>query len=450
MNTSTYTSTVKKGRKHKAYVSSWGETIPGLSRRPDGRWRNTLTNREYREQDERLAVARFRQETRGMGNEQPLAVSVPMDSMDLAHKTYGLGDGVTAPAAQMVVENGTPMIQQMVTPAVLWPWLREQLLNRPEWVAKEVGIPQLASLANFDLPKASIKLADLLKAYMEHAEVKKHRKDTVEAQIKRFIQVTGFNCLRDFTTEGLIKYRDGLVAAGFTGATIKSYMAKITAILGFGAKRGFNATEIRLALDKCSVLVAPKHDTEFKPHPISRENFHKLLNKADAMMRAALLFSLNAALYPSELLGVTIDSLDLDKGIYKGKRSKTGVKRFAVLWPETVAAIRAILTPDSTCLFPSQAGVVHSVYSFRRIYMNLRKAAGVPDDVMYNHMRDGAYSTALNAGVQLQAAQALAGHRFDGEVDNYVQRMEKMVAPACSAIYSHYGPFPSTCAEQAA
>jgi hypothetical protein len=46
----------KVGRKQKPYRTSWNETIDGLSRRPDGRWRIIGTQTTYSEHDERKAT----------------------------------------------------------------------------------------------------------------------------------------------------------------------------------------------------------------------------------------------------------------------------------------------------------------------------------------------------------------------------------------------------------
>lgn len=49
------------GRRHKPYVTSWGEAIDGLCRDSDGRWRIAGGTLRFSEADERKAIDRFRQ-----------------------------------------------------------------------------------------------------------------------------------------------------------------------------------------------------------------------------------------------------------------------------------------------------------------------------------------------------------------------------------------------------
>src|ERR1041384_1192956 len=49
----------KTGRKTIPYRAADGTTYDGLYRKPDGRWRILATGEEFREADERLAIARF-------------------------------------------------------------------------------------------------------------------------------------------------------------------------------------------------------------------------------------------------------------------------------------------------------------------------------------------------------------------------------------------------------
>lgn len=45
----------RRGRPAKSYTTSWGETINGLARGNDGRWRIIATGQRFTEADERRA-----------------------------------------------------------------------------------------------------------------------------------------------------------------------------------------------------------------------------------------------------------------------------------------------------------------------------------------------------------------------------------------------------------
>ncbi|MGA2499148.1 MAG: hypothetical protein ABSH20_15515 [Tepidisphaeraceae bacterium] len=135
------------GRKQTPYIvqagPDKGKVIQGLYRATDGRWKILETGERFTETDEFKAISRFREWERKASKPQPLNIKEPVS---LFHKM-------------------TDSIPQYA----LWSWLREQLIERPEWVANKVNIPQLANLKNLNLPKQGIKLADLLKSYVDYA-----------------------------------------------------------------------------------------------------------------------------------------------------------------------------------------------------------------------------------------------------------------------------------------
>ena len=106
-------------------------------------------------------------------------------------------------------------------------------------------------------------------------------------------------------------------------------------------------------------------------------------------------------------------------------RGKTGVPRVAVLWRRTVEAIKAYQAEarhESSYLFVGRTGQPYDGNHVGRNFRRIRSEAGVPDDVEFAHIRDGAYSAAFNAdGVEEKHAKVLAGHR-SGMSDAYVKR----------------------------
>lgn len=55
----------------------------------------------------------------------------------------------------------------------------------------------------------------------------------------------------------------------------------------------------------------------------------------------------------------------------------------------------------------------------------------------FNALRDGAYTAACEAGVDINVTRILAGHS-SGMADHYVQRRPAIVRPACEAVEKHY------------
>ena len=90
-----------------------------------------------------------------------------------------------------------------------------------------------------------------------------------------------------------------------------------------------------------------------------------------------------------------------------------------------------------TPVFLSQQGTRWSGKSANVLFRGLRKKASVAECVKAEHCRDGAYTAAIEAGVELMQAKLLAGHST-GIPDHYAQRRPAMVADAVAAIERAY------------
>jgi integrase len=72
------------------------------------------------------------------------------------------------------------------------------------------------------------------------------------------------------------------------------------------------------------------------------------LSAANQRLRVAILLGINCAFGPSDMVAITLDHLNLDADIpyHEFRRTKNARKRTAVLWPETVKAIRRYIDGD--------------------------------------------------------------------------------------------------------
>src|SRR5262249_45654274 len=75
----------------------------------------------------------------------------------------------------------------------------------------------------------------------------------------------------------------------------------------------------------------------------SAEEIRRMIDAAQQPLKAMILLGINAALGNEDCVRLTRSRLDLDAGTLTYPRVKTGVKRRAILWPETVAALREAL-----------------------------------------------------------------------------------------------------------
>jgi integrase len=77
---------------------------------------------------------------------------------------------------------------------------------------------------------------------------------------------------------------------------------------------------------------------------IEAADLWRLIDAADAQMRAMILLALNAGYGNTDCATLPLSAIDLDCRWVSYTRPKTGVPRRAPLWPETVAALREAIT----------------------------------------------------------------------------------------------------------
>lgn len=406
--------------------------MPGLYKRPDGRWRVMATGQRFTEPDERRAVARFR------AMQGPQLVDVPAQ--------IGKAEPASPPD-----ENGFTsglIFKPEVPSESFWAWLRDQLITRPEYVAQMTGIPELANLRHLPLPKPAIKLEELVEVYMIHNPSKLYSRQRAVRTFRKLMRFTKAQTLDDLTQEKLTAWRNRIEndpKLRSAGTRVGLY-GHVKAIIGFGLKMGMDQTQIRSALDRCKVLWTGDVIPHVDPRPISREHFHQLLEAGGEPWRPWLLLALNLAMTFEDLVQLQWKDFDLEKGTYAAIRVKTRRKRIpraGVLWPETLEAIKKL--PQRTeYVFTNRLGTRYSKNSRVNLFAKLRKKAGLPDDIYMSQIRDAAYTIAAQNAPDERLARVLAGHRAAGLQDNYVLRNLEFVRPACEAIYKAFGPFPPT------
>lgn len=432
----------KMGRRREHHRDSrTGLPVVGLYKRPgDNRWTIAATGETFRCDDEVLAIDRFRQWER---QHKKTSVAFTAGGQQLSAQSADVIQQAIEGAAQLEAPHAfTPhtdlaAIYQM-DKGHFYAFMRELLLNNAVECAEGTGLPTLANFRDMPIPRASVKMSDLIAAYLEHAEVKQYRKNSIEKLWNKFTETTGAATVRDLTTESILKFRDAEVATGKTPETLKWIFAAIKGVFSFGLDRAFDAVEIRTALDKCVVLKAPNGTgTPKNPSPITREELETLLSKSDEFMQAAILIGLNFCLHPGEAMAVKWSEIDSSGKTFQSRRSKTAVIRAAGLWDRTIAALEK-LPKRSEYVFTSTTGLNYSVSMLNKKFAELRANCEVPADLVFDALRDGAYTAACAAGVPMNLCMLLAGHKLPAEADHYVQRNPGMVKPATDAVEKHY------------
>lgn len=326
--------------------------------------------------------------------------------------------------------------------ADFWRAVRELALKDPEKFRSETGLRIVD-----ERPKPSAKLADLLAAY----EAKRRTPKSEEIQKVRrywsfFTKAVGVATVRDITPDLLTKWEDAAYLPFHDGGSPKTLHHRFEYAL-----RLFNyAITKQIDADECErvrreILSRKAELPDLRnpnPQPIGVDDFHKMLDAADAKWRAILLTSLNLCYYPVDLRTLPKSAVDFKSGVVIFDRAKTGqTTRVGVLWPRTIAALRAYQKAEpheAATVFITQYGTGYSDEGFRTTFRMLRKEWGLPDSVEFQHVRDGSYSAAIRGGASETVAKILAGHKIKGMSDAYVKRDPTMVQAATDAIQQHY------------
>jgi hypothetical protein len=274
------------------------------------------TNHRFTEPDERLAVRTFRDRYAPAPTE---LVQVPVLAPGQAQSNEEVNQILAYRAETVVDADGGSVTVRNAHPTALWGWLRQLLLKEPEYIAKMVGIPELASLRHLSLPRPSIKSSEVIAPYQRQNPSTPKAKQEALAPLQRLIDhAGGAKTLEDLTTGVLLSFRQSIE----TSTTLKSagtrrgYFGRIKSIIGFGLKVGMDAVQIRACLDRCKVSWTADPPPAPRPTPIGREHFHALLDAGGNAWRPWLLLGLNLCLHLDEVCDLAWDDFNLEQATY--------------------------------------------------------------------------------------------------------------------------------------
>ena len=353
----------------------------------------------------------------------------------------------------------TVIAQTKVGEAAFWERVRDAIIHDPEEAAEKTGIKQLSYLTDLKPPTPSLPLmtsdAQWKAGKISVGQFYFNKPEKISWQAKRdarmywkeFCSIVPAKTVAQLTAEHLRTYRDTILKKGKSHAPTwaRHRFSSVKTILGYALKQGEDLANLRYALDLCQMLIPPKKNGS-NPKPISVKHFRAIMRATNEKKFSAMwLCMLNFAMKPSEVIQIKRSDIDLGKGVLIMERPKSGVLRVGVLWKRTREAIRTYLKEqphDDGILFVNEDGrpwsEIRGGRSISEHFRKFRKKAKVPTLVKAEHIRDGAYTAAVEQGGEDWVhAKIVAGHSV-GMPDDYVRRNPKMVADACAAIEKHY------------
>ena len=343
-----------------------------------------------------------------------------------------------------VLDKNRPSVRYDVPAGDFWRLVREAALTDPETFRQETGLriidqgmnppAALKRILDTYLAKRNLPSPDELKRLQTHWAF--FLKAVAPAKTVQDVDSAALSCWEDIA---YAKYNG-------TGSpkTLAHRFEYIQRVFRYAVKQQIDADECQRVVNEI-VSIKTELPTLRNPNPcpIPVDVFKALLDAADIRWRAMLLTALNLAYYPVDIRTLTKDALNFTTGVVLFDRAKTGqTTRVGVLWEATKAALQAYMQAEphkGRTVFITQYGKPYSGQGFRNTFRLLRAKAKIGSDVEFAHIRDGAYSAAIQGGATETIAKILAGHRIGGMSDAYVKRNPAMVEVACKAIGDYYG-----------
>jgi integrase len=379
-----------------------GNPVVGLARCNDGRYRVITTGDKFTASSDAVAIERF------------LRLKTATPQVDEALQA----DGSYFFASELE----------------LWQWVTSKIKETPKLIAAKTGIEEIGYLSNLSKP-TDITIEEIIKCYEENTAVTKSVKALAVAATKTLFKEVNASTLGSLNIPAIQEYRAKTVKK-YSAATCAQYFARPKQVISFCKKLGLDAKIINEALGKLATLYPPANKQTLEPKPITPVEFWKIYNVANDFWKALMLMALNSCMYKSEALATKWDEISQDTesyGYFVTNRAKTNVPRCSILWVQTLEAFDK-LPHKPVYVFTSKHGSKFNAKSLWKSWDKLTKAADC-DDVTFNQIRDAAYTAAIEGAKDMQAATVLAGHRFDGQKDNYVKRNPQLVKSAVDAIF---------------
>ena len=426
----------KVGRKRRDHITAWGETVVGLSRIADGRWRVIGTHIRFTEPDERKAVERYYQLSGATVEGTICGVPIRARRSDLL--------SLREEVAQIIQKNEE----------AFYAVVAEDIRNHPQRVARMTGIEWIEYGPKLKPPVPLPPLSELREFWAENAKCSKLQMKKVRRALDDFMAVTGVQALSEITRTTVHDYEKAITARGDTGKQQFHLITGTRRILRFYARRkaeGEAATAVRDALDALATLDISKPAKSIDPRPIEVEDWNKLLAAADDQDRAMLLLMLNGSFYIGEVTALRWSDINFKTGCLVTNRQKTGkCIRCCVIWRETIEALERLTRRDDA-IFYAYNGLPIKVCGLQRRWQRLALRAGLATErlgackkkiincqVTASQVRDGAYTAAAGSpDVPERFCRLLNGHSC-GIADHYVKRNPMMVKPCTDAIYRAY------------
>jgi integrase len=260
---------------------------------------------------------------------------------------------------------------------------------------------------------------------LQAGEIKAVTYEDQKMRLRIFADTIGRQRLaQDLKAFDLMAYRATRTRAGKGPVTVNNEIAAIKAMFHWAL--GAELIERGPNLDAVKKL--PRKRVERRT--FTADEIHRLLTVAPVQWKAMIFLALNCSFGCTDCAELKWSNLDLQAGRIHFPRTKTGVPRDLALWPETVAALKAVPVKGEYVFYTSkgnQWGWRSTGKSYdkpmTKAFRRLMRAAGIQAEkgTGFYSLRRTSATIAAGTGDAF-AVQGLLGHTDLKMASTYVQQ----------------------------
>lgn len=319
---------------------------------------------------------------------------------------------------------------------LFWQTVRELFYADPKRFAQMIGEPRIGYLDQIPVPAVPARLAAIWPRVEEYRRMRNHHPAHIANAKAYWLEFVAF--VRKATTDEITyddfdKYaaemRRRQAAKRYSRRWYANRFAEVKQVFNDAAKvRLIPAAEKNRLKEEWQVplAVGKKDKPRGKITTITPEQFQAMLRSAGKNKRdyAVLLLLANCAYTPADL-GLQWQEIDLEFGYIVHDREKTGgTYRSAVLWPETIAALKALRSPAAKrrdFVFAKRTGAILDKDDVWPKVKRYAKTAGA-ENISPRCFRKTT-ATAVN-NVNWKQYLVLMGRELPGEEDSYIAKSD--------------------------
>jgi integrase len=232
---------------------------------------------------------------------------------------------------------------------------------------------------------------------------------------------------------------------------LSNEIQRVRSIFKYGFEAGLLDKPVRFGpnFKKPSAKVLRKNRADAGKRMFEREELLALLGAAPPIQKAMVLLGINCAFGNHDVATLPIKAVNFKTGWVTYARPKTGIDRKIPLWPETIAALKAVLATrhapknpaDKNLLFISEHGGEPYISEnsghriAKTILFFLRKAKVDRPGLTFYALRH-TFQTVAEGARDLSAVQSVMGHAASGS-DMSAQYRERVDDDRLVAVTEH-------------